>query len=507
MTEITWPSYSDDDGTYTTGTEVDAAFLDSIETEINALVHSSSNPTVTPADIIDEVVSARGSLASVDARLDVEHNEDGTHNLPATVATTAVLANSLHGINLCADPLMYCWPAGDAAAPAHYSISGTGAAIDRAGTGQSTTTRLYGDYAAELTYGSADAHLSQDLWASGDHAALDGFEGEILSFSVWTYTSTVNKVRAYVNDGNTETLSSYNTGGSSWQRLEVNHTISASATQLTVGVQIEGAGDVVISGFCAVFSDTNPDRFIPSLPVLGTVAFRFDGALVDGDWQRTWVGARPALIKDVQVHAQTPGSSGGIDFDIEVGAGDDLSITTDADPSDLLITDNEDGTWSVQVLDYAQLDTDNAVVTVTVNGVATTLTEDTDWQSVTDDDTAASNLEAAIEAVTGVTSSVSTDTVTVQLDAGTWNSIFSAAKTVDANDEFGNFTPDTTTYRYKCLDALHLDNGDHGAAGAANAVLRINIDDADSAEDVTFFIRMIQWPRPLEDALAYNTLG
>lgn len=56
---------TDDDGTGQSGTIANAAWVDAIEASINALIHSAANPTVTPEDIIDEVVAARNGAASL----------------------------------------------------------------------------------------------------------------------------------------------------------------------------------------------------------------------------------------------------------------------------------------------------------------------------------------------------------------------------------------------------------------------------------------------------------
>jgi predicted RecA/RadA family phage recombinase len=85
-----------------------------------------------------------------------------------------------------------------------------------------------------------------------------------------------------------------------------------------------------------------------------------------------------------------------------------VELETDADPSDLLI----DG-LTLQVLDFAQLASDDATVTVTVNGIATVLIEGTDWTAETDDETTATNLAAAIAALAGVKAIATDDTVTV----------------------------------------------------------------------------------------------
>ena len=89
-------------------------------------------------------------------------------------------------------------------------------------------------------------------------------------------------------------------------------------------------------------------------------------------------------------------------------------LATDADPSDLLISG-----LTAQVLDYAQLATDDAEVTVTINGVPTVLKEGTDFTAETSDDVTATNLAAAIDALAGVAAAAVTDTVTVVPGTGT----------------------------------------------------------------------------------------
>jgi len=74
---------------------------------------------------------------------------------------------------------------------------------------------------------------------------------------------------------------------------------------------------------------------------------------------------------------------------------------------------------TLQVLDYATLAGGTPpTVTVTVNGVATVLTEGTEWTAETSDDVTATNLAAAIDAVVGVDAAAVTDTVTVTPSTG-----------------------------------------------------------------------------------------
>ena len=85
-----------------------------------------------------------------------------------------------------------------------------------------------------------------------------------------------------------------------------------------------------------------------------------------------------------------------------------VSLATSALAADLLISG-----MTLQVLDYAQLDSDNATVTVTINGVAYVLTEEVEWNASVSNNSTATSLAAAIEALTGVKAAAVTDTVTV----------------------------------------------------------------------------------------------
>lgn len=91
-------------------------------------------------------------------------------------------------------------------------------------------------------------------------------------------------------------------------------------------------------------------------------------------------------------------------------SGNLVTLSTDALAADLLISG-----MTLQVLDFAQLASDNAEVTVTVNGVATVLVEGTDWTAGVSDDATATSLASAIDAISGVTAAAVTDTVTVTL--------------------------------------------------------------------------------------------
>ena len=73
----------------------------------------------------------------------------------------------------------------------------------------------------------------------------------------------------------------------------------------------------------------------------------------------------------------------------------------------------------ITILDFADIETENATVTVTVNGTASVLTEDAQYQAGASNNACATSLAAALEAVTGLTASASSAVVTVRTDPNT----------------------------------------------------------------------------------------
>ena len=68
-------------------------------------------------------------------------NDQIRDNQVALLGQDGAIMTALAGQNLGRDTGFLCWPAGDAAAPAHYTYVGTGATITRAGVGLADPTR------------------------------------------------------------------------------------------------------------------------------------------------------------------------------------------------------------------------------------------------------------------------------------------------------------------------------------------------------------------------------
>src|SRR5574341_584733 len=305
MVQLTaWPGVTDDDGTGQYGTIGDKAWSDAARDAVEALIHSLTNPTISPASIIDEVKAARGSLGTLDGRLDVSLNEDGTLKSQASLVTQSQ-ARTIPGTIKCvpnSDFLL--WSMGDAAAPDYFTLTGAGAAIARTGTGLGDTQRgKYGLYAAKITYGSAAARLSNNLIPSGDFAAQDGIKSRKVSAACWGKTSIVNHASIVIDDGMTQTRGGsagsggYHSGGGTLEWLYCTHTVSTSGTKLTVYVEVASAGAAYFADIMVVVSDIPPADFSPCPMVKRTYQFHIAGNVATGTDQGRFLPEFSGIIR------------------------------------------------------------------------------------------------------------------------------------------------------------------------------------------------------------------
>ena len=259
-----WPTIVDDDGSLTLGTEIEKAVFDAIKASIEADLYSAVNPAVTAENIIDEVVTARGSKASLDARMDVSLNEDGTLKTQASLVSAADAA-TLQGLNWVINDNFLIWAGGDAVAPTSWTLDGTGAACARAGTGLGDTEKKVGDFCAKLTYGTTTLTLTQNVIPSAAWALASVFKGAKFGFGAWVKSAVASQVRLKIDDGVTVSYSSYHTGDGTWQWLSGVHTASATGTKLDFAVAVESsnANPAYFSGACVMLSNLAPTQWVP----------------------------------------------------------------------------------------------------------------------------------------------------------------------------------------------------------------------------------------------------
>jgi hypothetical protein len=261
LAEITRPTIVDDSGTFTDGTVINEAFFDDIFDEIDDQCHSATNTTIKPKATTDEVVTARGNLANLNARISGVVDADGNPVAAAGQATETQVARAEGNINLVLNSDLEDWTAGTTSAPDDYTLSGASAAILKTGAGEADTTDLgTGTYAAKITSGAgAAAKLTQAIIATADYSKYRSVDGRKVGFAIRAKVANSSVLRVVVDDGVTTTASAYATGSADEQTLTVVHTISDSATKLDVYAEVALGGNVAyVGGFTAVFSDLAP---------------------------------------------------------------------------------------------------------------------------------------------------------------------------------------------------------------------------------------------------------
>ena len=261
-----WPTMTDDSGNSTSGTVINKQLYDDIKTAIEDQLNSAGNPTVKPKTITDEVITARGSKASLTARLDISLNADGTFITPTTLATTTNLQALVGTNNLHINGNFFGWPSGVSSAPLFHTLAGAGAAVAKAGTGLGDTTRKVGSFSAKVTYGSATAQLYQTYMSSAMFTAHNHLINKKMAIGAWVKTSVASQVRLNLYDGNTSSYSSYHTGGNTFEFLTVVKTITGGATLMRGGIDVEAAGAAYVSGLVCFISDYVPADWQPHYP-------------------------------------------------------------------------------------------------------------------------------------------------------------------------------------------------------------------------------------------------
>jgi hypothetical protein len=323
---------TNDTGTGRDGTRVDEVWVDDLLDAIDAWVYSPTNPTVQPNDITNEVVTARGSKASVDARLDVAHNEDGTLKTTGVLASYATVTQLLGGIggkNLVTNDDFLLWAAGDAAAPTGDVLAGTGASIARTGTGLGDTNRKIGDFAAKITRAAADTTLTRSILSGTPFTRANWIIGLYAAGGMWVKTSIANHARISIYDGIGFTYSSYHTGGGTWEFLPVTRQINASADRLELIKHVNNTpGAAYFSGRTLFLIDSNLSlpRHVPCDVIYGTFHFASTGNIAIATNVARLTPSRPGIVKDVQLHLKTaPTGQAAI---IDVNTYDGASLTS-----------------------------------------------------------------------------------------------------------------------------------------------------------------------------------
>jgi len=134
-------------------------------------------------------------------------------------------ASNMNPTNLLSNGDFEAWSAGTSSAPDGWTKIGTGALVAR----EDTIIKL-GTYSAKLSrVGANNTYMLQDPSAE---KGLDYWKGRVATIGCWVFCDTSSSARLNLNDGPSNTYSSYHTGDSTWQWLSLTHTVSLSATRL-----------------------------------------------------------------------------------------------------------------------------------------------------------------------------------------------------------------------------------------------------------------------------------
>jgi len=238
----------------------------------------------------------------------------------ALIASAPVRANfealqtSVGGVNLLADSTFLIWAGGDAAVPSHWTLTGTGVTISRAGTGLTDTSRKVGAFCPKVVSGAAISYLMQSVLTTSSYD--DSFDGLKLSMGAWVKASNTSTARLIIDDGVTPSYSSYHTGGGAFEWLTATHTMSGSATKIEAGLYTIASGTSFMSGPTLLLGDVPPTNWHPSPCTYGTIYFPMSGVISAGTYKATYFPARPLIIKDVQLYIKTAPTGAAFKVDI-----------------------------------------------------------------------------------------------------------------------------------------------------------------------------------------------
>lgn len=324
---VSWPTVVDDSGDGQSGTVGDAAWANAVKASIEDQVHSVANPTLKPHQITDEVVTARGSKASLDARLDVSLNEDGTPKPVAGQAALTDVQGVMAGKNLVINDDFLIWPAGDSAVPAGWAVESGSPTIGRCGTGLGDTTTLIGPFCMSITNAGDLVHV---LLSATAFTKASWLKGKKLAVGAMVKATIASHARIYIDDGVTTTVSRYHPGDGSLvflnQKADLSplvHTIADTATKLEVHLEVSANGAAYFGGVVAMLSSLAVSEYKPCDIVYGTAVLNLPGDPAALNVEFRFAPARPTLWKDVFVECLS--NAGGADLIVDVDRWDGSS--------------------------------------------------------------------------------------------------------------------------------------------------------------------------------------
>jgi len=231
--------------------------------------------------------------------------------------------------NIVPDSRMQIWDDGDSAAPAGWTLTGTGAAIARETSSiPGPANGSHGGFAAKLTYGSDTAKLTRTLIAAGDFP--QGLQGKTLTFGCWCNATAASASALVIDDGVDTTRAgetgsgTYHDGDSADAWIFGIHKMNASATKLDIYLEGAAAGIGYFTGITVGVGNVPLKDWVPERWGWFPIVFAHQGTLSTDTTNGIYNWKLPmpfdGIVERCRVYAVTPGTGADLIYDLDKNA-------------------------------------------------------------------------------------------------------------------------------------------------------------------------------------------
>jgi hypothetical protein len=163
--------------------------------------------------------------------------------------------------------------------PDGYVLAGTSATLTR-----STTQTWKWPYSAALTRAGTDCTMTQTVGILPNGVDGDSLQGETVTVFGRVWASVASRAKVFVSDGTTTSSSTAHTGGSTWEELSEDATLSTTASTVTFGMTVVDGDATAYVGDLALVRGTltdamRRDTYRANKTVLDIDEWRFDQSL------------------------------------------------------------------------------------------------------------------------------------------------------------------------------------------------------------------------------------
>lgn len=263
-------------------------------------ISTSGVDTTLPTPVADQVLgwdSAGTAIENkdltdlgtivVDTDTTLAANSDDRVPSQKAIKDYAVRGNdgSVNPTNLLSNGDFESWSNGTSSAPDGWTAGGAGVAVAR---NDGAAYIKLGTYSLGMGRNGTNCSTYQNIETS---KGIAYWKGRTVTFSCWVKCATADRARLALDDGPSETDSSYHTGGDTWQLLTLTHTVDSSATQIRLYCQINTAdADAYFDGAICVEGES-AFAFSPKPAEEGVWADYFASSTVEG-----WAAGKTGTI-------------------------------------------------------------------------------------------------------------------------------------------------------------------------------------------------------------------